>query len=297
MSNVTQLQLNLPLPEPKTLADKAMLVRLSRGIYQPYAYDAVATSKVEQDNQVTKAGRFNKHLLKESVWLKSANAAMSAIYTYHHRVTLPWLDDGLRLLPSAMYFEYTQEIRRLRDEADKAVDALAQHWQQEIANDANRLGPLFKVEDYPTDIKSRYYCKVQFLPVPSTDDFRVHVSEEDRQSLHQAVYEAEHAAVEYVLAELLEPLRRAAEKLAVPIGAEGSVFRDTLVENIVEVSERMAKLNISDDAALAAAINDVHNAFAPYTKNIDALRVSQEVRTQAQKKALAQIDMLAEVFK
>jgi len=40
------------------------------------------------------------------------------VYTYHKLHTLPWQDKGPRVVPNAMYFEYTQAMRGLINNVD-----------------------------------------------------------------------------------------------------------------------------------------------------------------------------------
>jgi hypothetical protein len=89
---------------------------------------------------------------------------------------------------------------------------------------------------------------------------------------------------------MITPMKRAIEKLSVPIGNNGSVFRDTLIDNIVDVAERMNKVNLSDDPAIQSKIDDLRSLVGQYANPLgkDMLRSSQTVR----EKAVSQIDSL-----
>jgi len=271
---------NLP-----TLADRAMLVRLTRKLYQPYAFDKVTTLKVELDTGVRKAGRFNKRLLLDCFELKECNQAFNDVYTYHMLNTAPWLDDGVRVLPAASYFDYSQALRGLIDEAEKQVKRLAERWDIIVADDMSRLGSLACSEDYPTDIRSCYAAAVKYLPIPQTGDFRVEISDEDRASLDNAIHEAEANVSKYLLAEMLEPIKRAAEKLATPIGAEGSVFRNSLLTNISDVVARAKRLNVGDDEDIRALVGQIEQEFCrSFGAAPDMLREDDTMREAAKAK-------------
>lgn len=283
MSTVTQFT-HAVAPTRTTLADKAMLVRLKRSMFSPYIADKVATQQVEVANGVSNAGRYRKHLLKDGVYFNATQKAYGAIYDFHIKHTLPWLDDGLRMLPSAMYMDYVAEMRKLESEAARCVAMLEQNWHTEVAHDSSRLGAMFNQADYPADIASKYGVSLQFLPVPSAGDFRVAIDPADEASLEQAIKDAEGNVASYVIDQLLEPLRRAAAKLSVPIGQEGAIFRDSLIENMVEVAERLPRLNINNDPTLAKAINDVRDLANHYNSNIDLLREAPIIRESAANK-------------
>ena len=80
----------------------------------------------------------------------------------------------------------------------------------------------------------------------------------------------------------------AVKKLQVNIGDKGSIFRDSLIDNMVEVADRMGRINISDDPVIADRIRDLRSLVGTYANNKDVLRNSQSVRS----KAATQIDTL-----
>jgi hypothetical protein len=295
MTNIAQFT-HYHTPAQATLADKAMLVRLKRSMFTPYASDDRATIQVEAANGVANAGKFNKALLKNSPLFKAAQQAYGAVYDYHFKHTLPWLDDGLRMLPSALYLEYAEGMRGLQAQAQQAVWNLGASWHNEVLADSYRLGNLFNAEDYPTDIESKYAVTLQFLPVPSTDDFRVAIDPADAASLDQAIKDAESGVATYIIGQLLEPLRAAASKLAVPIGEKGAIFRDSLIENLVEVTERLPRLNINNDSSIAIAINEVRALATKYASNIDVLREDAGSRDVAHAKVNELVKNFAGMF-
>lgn len=262
-----------------TLADKAVLVRFSQGTYQPYKFDKGATELVEQANHVPDAGRFNKRLFKNCEALSLCNSAFRNVYAKHIELTLPWLDDGMRMLPSWKYEGYRNELRPLIQEAERAADRLQRDWDQLVVEDMTRLGPLANSKDYPVSIRDRYYIDLRFLPVPSKGDFRVDISDDDKASIERALKEAETNATKYLIGEVLKPLKHAVGKLRLPIGAEKSVFRDSMVENLLDAVERAAELNITYDQTLLAEIANVRTLFSGIEP--ETLRESDQVRSAA----------------
>ncbi|MEO5344143.1 MAG: hypothetical protein H7842_12550 [Gammaproteobacteria bacterium SHHR-1] len=271
---------NHTLPSTQ-LKDKAVLVRLKRGSVAAYRKDQGATALVEAHVGRDHVGNFSKHLLKHSANFKAVQQAMYGLYKYHINHTLPWLDEGLRILKATNYLGYTQEMGELSQQVSMAVRNLQQSWPQEVSADAHRLGALFNPDDYPSAdrLPELFYVDLAFLPVPDTADFRVDISEEHKRSLEQAIKDAEQSASANVLAQMLEPLQRMAEKLRVPIGADGSIFRNSLTENLLETAERMERINISDDPAIARAIASVRQLGEKAVLRTDQLRDNPTVRS------------------
>ena len=279
-----------------TLADKAVLVRLKRSMYQPYAFDRETTTKVELDTGVRKAGRFNKRLFLDCYELKDTNSAFNDVYSYHMLHTVPWLDDGVRMLPSAQYFDYTQAMRELMQTAKRKADNLAIKWPTLVAQDIARLGPLARYDDYPVNVSGHYDVGLKFRPVPQTSDFRVAISDEDKDSLNSAIAEAEAGVAKYLLAEMLDPIKKAVEKLAVPIGQEGSFFRDSLLGNITGVVSRARKLNITNDPTVTALVDEINAAISGYAKAPDLLREDIGARALAQSRLNGIMNKMSGLF-
>jgi hypothetical protein len=260
-----------------------MLVKLTRRMFSPYAYDEQATSIVAQQTGIN-AGRFNKHLFKRSDSLvRKVNAKFTEAYTYHKQHTLPW-ENGVDLLRADLYLEYTSEMRKRIDACNAAVAQLETVWTTEVANDMAHLGPLAKPDDYPKSIGGYYGIDVRFRPVPTAGDFRVSISDEDRASLERDIREAERNAATHVIQSLLEPMQAATKRLAEYKGDKGQRFHDSTIMNMLEVADRMAVVNLSDDPVVADKINALRTLVGQYASEtgIEALKRSSTVRASAQ---------------
>lgn len=266
------------------LSQRAMLVRLKRSMWDPYAFDRLQTDKVEADTGVKKAGRFNKRLMLDCYMLTDTNSAFNDAYTYVQRNTVPWLDDGFRMLPSHMYFDFAAGVRELIATAKRKAALLANNWDKSVRYDMLRLGPLANPKDYPTDIASRYDISIKFMPIPDSGDFRVNISEEDRRTLEEQLAEAEANVAKYLLGQLLEPIKKATEKLAIPIGQDGARFHNTLMSNITDMVERARKLNLSNDPKITELVDEIHSAMRGYAAAPDLLRENIGARSDAQAK-------------
>jgi hypothetical protein len=269
-----------------TLADKALLVKLNRSLYQPYVFDAKATRMVEEASGVTKAGRYNKRLFRDSSVLKDTNEKFNLLYVTYIKRTVPWLDDGVRMVPNALYFELAHELRDLIVDAKAAADALARQWGAMVASDIQLLGAMANPADYCTaeEVRAKFDAQVTFFPVPSAADFRIDVTEEDRAEMAKAISDAEANVGKYLMKEMLAPVKAFVNKLSVPIGLDGAIFRDTLIENIVDLVERLPKLNINRDPDVDATIAELKSVIDHFADNPDVLRESQDTRQSARDK-------------
>jgi hypothetical protein len=267
------------------LDEKAVLVSVKRRMYRPYMSD-------EQETKAYGAGNVNKHLFDgRDNRVKKAISAYTAVYSFVKDNTVPW-STGVDMLNIEHYFDFTSGLRKLISEADAAVADLVANWDAEVQADMDRLTQiaaakgkphLVNPNDYPSadEIATRFGIEVRYMPVPTAGDFRVNISDEDKASLQQQLEDAENNAARHVIEQMLEPMQRAVEKLNVPIGTDGSIFRDSLIDNMVDVADRMARVNVSDDPVITDKIADLRSLVTTYANNKDMLRSSQNVREKA----------------
>jgi hypothetical protein len=278
----------------KNLDEKAVLVQVKRRMYSPYKHDAEESEKYG-------AGNVNKHLFEgRDNRVKEAISKYTTVYNFVKDNTVPWTT-GVELLNIVNYMEFTAGLRPLINEADQAVEDLYNNWDYEVTADLHRLSQiatskgkpnLVNPSDYPDadTMRARFSIEVRYMPVPTADGFdpRLGISDDDKATVQKQLDDASANASTHVLTQMLKPMRAAIAKLSVPIGNDGSVFRDSMIDNMVDVASRMAKVNISDDPVIAEQIKDLQSLVGTYANNKDMLRNSPSVRA----KAATQIDDL-----
>ena len=299
--NIDDAPVNVLTPEPvretvkvKNLDEKAVLVQVKRRMYSPYKLDT-------EETRAYGAGNVNKHLFEgRNNRVKEAISKYTEVYTYSKDNTVPWTT-GVELLNIGNYMDFTTGLRDLIHSADAAVDDLYRNWDAEVAADLKRLADIAYAKgkpnlanpaDYPDadEMRAKFSVEVRYMPVPTADGFdpRLGISDEDKATVQKQLDDACANASAHVLNEMIEPMRRAVGKLTVKIGEDGSVFRDSMIDNMVDVASRMAKVNVSDDPAIAERIKDLQSLVGTYANNKDMLRNVPSVR----EKAATQIDDL-----
>jgi hypothetical protein len=86
-----------------SITTKAMVLNLQVGLWSGHRLDKEATRKVTEDNNAeSDAARVNKHLIPKPAF-KDITATATAVRTHFYENTLPWKDNGDRLLTRGMY--------------------------------------------------------------------------------------------------------------------------------------------------------------------------------------------------
>lgn len=252
MTNTAQLH-NV---EIKTLADKAMLARLSRRRISTSVRDKSLEGSVRAttgDDSIT----VSKHLFKDkNSFVRKLILAFDEVYRLHIENTMPWIDRGPRLLPSKNYMQYMETMRQAIEQVDRMVPYVVDNWSALVDEDIVRRGGTASRGDYPARMKvaDSFSVDLQVLPLPDTSDFRVEVDDATRDALQTALEEAEQAARADIIRRMMEPIEKAVAKLSTPIGEQGSIFRDSLLNNLFDGIAQAKSLNISDDPELARQI-------------------------------------------
>lgn len=270
-----------------SLIDKSILVKLSVSMPGNSKKDAKLTDDtIRAHGMGIKSAKVLKLIFPEEA-IDPLTELQGKIRDYNYTVTLPWQDDGYRILPMAIHEEYTQEIRKLRAEWDKAaavfLDSMPkwEQWAQENHNGS------FEPKLYDTaKVAKKFGLKIDFAPVPSGEDFRVAVDADTRQAVNERIAAAEEFARADLWQRLAAPLQRMVERCSAP----DKVFRDSLTGNIAEIVSLIPKLNLSADPNLArlAAEAKALGEIKPQT-----LRTDQDARAKAAADAKALLDRMA----
>lgn len=236
------------------LQTQAMIANLNISQWTARKHDKAISKEVDVAHQAQDGGRYNKMLIDKAALEPLAKNA-GRVRDYHYTMTLPWGDNGDRLLPAKAYMEYTAAMRKFRDANEMLVNAFVASYPSLVADARTRLGTMYDPRDYPpvSDIAARFSVVVGFMPVPDAKDFRVDVGDEAlaeiKASINAAVAERQAGAIK----ECWRRLHEAVNNLHVMMLKEKPIFRDSIVGNVNDLVEMLPKLNITNDSALNEA--------------------------------------------
>lgn len=215
------------------------------------------------------AGRYHKVLLPKQA-LAEIHKIVNEARHEHYFLTLPWDDNGYRVLPAAVYMDHTDRMRGLSNRFATAVDALAQQFSQLVDQARLRLGSLFRQEDYPlpAELRAKFDFETKVMPLPDAGDFRVTLGDAERERIKRQITAAVEASLQVGSRELWQRLYEAvthmAERLtAYKVTEEGveHPFRDSIVTNLVRLVDVLPKLNVTNDPELARLAEQVRSSL------------------------------------
>ena len=127
------------------ITERAMLAAVHISIWTAIKHDRKISREVaEQHGAYAGAGRYNKQLLREAERLESLRALSGQIRQYFYKITLPWSDEGYRLLPAHFYFELTTKMREFEQAFAQQVEEFLAVYPSYIEQVRPELNGLFR---------------------------------------------------------------------------------------------------------------------------------------------------------
>lgn len=256
--------------------------------------DKKATNQVNTDARAEdKSARVNKRLLPKEA-TAGITAAVAHIRTVLYKHTLPWTDEGLRVLSTASYYAFMEEMTLAIDRFNHAVDEFIptyDHWVNEAARAYVGLGGLFDPADYPTaaEVRSKFSARVSLMDLPNSKDFRVDLDDEHlariRADIDERVAECMQLARADVQARVIKVLQPVVDKL----GDEKAVFRNSLVGNIDELAALLPGLNIGEDEDVATVTDELKALTAAGPQRLRDDLQARHATTQAARSLLDKV--------
>jgi hypothetical protein len=268
------------------ITSKAMLVNLCISQWTAQKHDKKITREVaDTHGNREDMGRYQKSLVAKDA-LEEIKRLASAARVAHYKRTLPWRDGGDRILSSAGYFQYTQEMREYQTKWDDAVNKFVANYGQYVTDARTSLNGLFNADDYPSDaeIRAKFGLTFDLVPMPTSEDFRVDLGTEETTRIKTQIENDSRAmldrAMKNVWERLSDVVSHAASRLKAyeqsPEGKVKNPFRDSLVSNITELLDLLPSLNLTDDTNITQFAANIRASLTQYTP--DQLRESEIVR-------------------
>ncbi len=286
-----------------SLASRAIIVNLTISQWTGRRLDRKVTQEVNTTHGAqSDAGRYNKQLLPKEA-LEGIQKVVSATRTDFYLRTLPWGDSGQRIMAADAYMAHAAWFRTQKTSFEVEVDKFLQAFPSYVQAAEKRLGSMFQMGDYPSEeeIRKRFGMFMNICNAPSSDDFRVAMSQAQadhiRAEIEKTVTASTKSAVQDVYRRVHEVAARMVDRLDAYKPAEGKgkraegVFRDSLVGNVRDLIAILPALNITGDPELAK----LTVALQPLAKHdADVLRINDRVREETKASAQAILDQMSE---
>jgi hypothetical protein len=276
-----------------------MLVEFNASVWTARKLDKTTTDEVvaSKNAGAKDAARVNKHLLAGRTELDVIQQAVSRARQFVYDNTAPWSDSGLRLLPTVNFMKFTERMNEFEEEMEAIVKSFVAIYPTLITAQALALGDMFKRDDYPTanEIMTKFSFRVNYMPVPSSGDFRVDVGNQAQAELKARLESLTQERIDSAMADVRERLsthlKRMSDRLTTDyVGGEAKQrrFHDTLVDGALELCDLTKALNVTNDTTLETARSQLEQLLVGVSPA--DLRKNEAIRQDVKKNVDAILD-------
>jgi len=263
------------------ITERAMLAAVHISIWTAVKHDRrISRDVANQHGAHQGAGRYNKQLLRGADKLDELRTLAGQVRQYFYKITLPWSDEGFRLLPSNLYFDLTARMREFEAAFERGVESFLDVYPQYIDQVRPELNGMFREEDYPSaeKLRKKFGVKIEILPIPSGNDFRVQMSAEEQARVAREIDSSVRQSLTRGTEDLWKRLREVVAHLVDRLKEPESRFHATMVTNVLDLVELLPRLNVNGDSELNRFAEQIRQRLCGFTaqdlKKHDMLRVA-----------------------
>lgn len=276
----------------KTLAEKALIVRIHISAFNGIVQDRAVTDKTNNSLGVTgKRGSYTKKILAGD-HMNAIQSAQQKLRLYIKANSLPWLDGGYRLIKSLDFITIKMKIDELQAEFDKAVKDFIDNLTVIQNKDVTELGTAYDANDYISaqDMVNKFGVRLIVEKIADNDfrnsgwDAKI-IEEMQKNSIAEMEQRLNNGKLEK-LTELREALVHFNERLDIGKFKQGSI------DNIIESLDSIKNLNISEDAELDKLCDDIKSIIP---KDGDEIRENESVANLAKEALKVSIESVDEM--
>lgn len=273
----------------------AMVVNLAIGSWVGQRLDKTASRKLTDDAGAdADAARVNKHLVSKDA-LAPIQQAATAVRNHYYTMTLPWRDNGDRLLTRRMFTNFMDAHGPLKQKWQDEVETfLVATYPSSVARAEFRMGELFNPDDYPTvdQLRTKFYVLLDLDAVTDAKDFRVKLEDDQLVEVRLQMEDVMRGRLQKAVGDIWVRLSGTLQHYANTMGDPSKVFRDSTVDNLREIVELLPNLNVLDDPHLTQIANQITQDVLGWEAK--ELRKQPEARAAVAKKASSILDSLGE---
>lgn len=267
------------------LNERAMLVGIKFSQWTGRTMDKRVSAEVRKSKHAeSDTGSWWTYLAPKKE-LQKINSAYCRCDVIHRRLTLPWTDGGMRILPSAMFMQYRREMSESIEAFRESVEEFLKEYPAIRARAQERLGALADGKTLPTvnDIRSKFGVIQSMIPLPVAGDFRVDLSNADLKEAKEQVEKTLTDATGRAMGSLWERLGEMVSKMEETLKDADKKFTSATVRSLEKFCKQIPKMNITDDKKLESIRKEVLEQL----KKMDAGAIREDAgkRSSAAKKA------------
>ena len=201
---------------------------------------------------------------------KAVTAIKSQAAGYWRGITLPYPQEGVRLIRQADIAGFEERMNEFKAQLDAAVANLQLEYETIKEKAREKLGSLYNPADYPPTLEGVFAISWEYPPIEPpqyllTFNPQLYAQEQNRvqQRFEDAVAMAENAFAE----ELSGLISHLIERLTDDPDGKKKKFQASTIENFKEFYQNFSRMNVRSNAQLESLITQANNLVSGITPN------------------------------
>jgi len=240
------------------LEERAMLVRVTVRCWSATVTDSRASEEIASSKRASaEFVRLKKTLIGQRIRELSSLAA--DIRRTVRKQTLPWYDEGWRILPAERWLDFTQEMAKLKQSFEKRVQEFVREYPSLVTEAKTALGDLYDPAEYPdpSAVAELFRIEVDYMPIPRARDFRLDALREAMMEVEEKVERRYREAFGRIKEHLAGRITELCERIIRCLTGDRIVVTKALIRDIGETARLLPDLNIIDDPTIAIAASEL----------------------------------------
>lgn len=255
-----------------SLTTRAVIFELNISQFVGKKQDKKSAEEITQAKAAAhNAASVSKHLFADVKELEDISKFVALVRREFYEKTLPWSDSGQRLVPMEIFMILNDWLSTKKVEFEQKVDNFVSKYNDLVNMQSLKLGQLFNHDEYPKadQIKHKFKFNVVCLPVPNADDFRLEVEKSVKDELkeqYNKIYdERSKQLMDDLWKRLHSQLTIISDRLTDDKQGKSKIFRDSLVNNAIELCTLLKDLNVTKNKDLEDARQQLEAAITGIT--------------------------------
>ena len=210
---------------------------------------------------------------------KAATAIKHQAMAYWRGMTLPYPQDGVRLIRQADVDGFEVKMREFKDQLAAAAANLQLEYETIKIAAREKLGQLYNQADYPPTLEGMFSISWEYPSVEPPRylmNFNPELYEQEQSRVQQRFENAVAMAEEAFAEQLDDMVSHLIERLADNPDGTQKVFRATAVDNFKEFYENFRKMNVRSNPQLESLIAQASNLVGGVS--VQELRTDKSLR-------------------
>jgi hypothetical protein len=210
---------------------------------------------------------------------KDVTAIKHQASAYWRGMTLPYPQEGVRLIRQADVEAFETKMREFKDQLSAAAANLQLEYEAIKVAAREKLGQLYNPSDYPATLEGMFTISWEYPPVEPPRylmNFNPELYEQEQSRVQQRFENAVTMAEEAFAEQLSDMVSHLIERLADNPDGTQKKFRSTAVDNFKEFYENFRKMNVRSNPQLESLISQASNLVSGVS--VQELRTDKSLR-------------------